>query len=973
MAEALVNVLLERLATITLDKIRGEFKLVTGVEIEVENLTSNLKAIQAVLKDAEQRQVTEASVRLWLDKLNEVSYEMDNVLDEWITQVRKRQMEKEEKHALAIAEKVRSSASSFFSCSKIKRLNHRGGIAGRIKKLNERLALIDQEKQRFNFQNNTERGPEIPRQETTCFSSDKIFGRENEKSIILSKLLSESSPDWKVPLIIPIVGMGGMGKTTLSQEVYNDQKVKARFDKRVWVCVSDPFDEIKIARAIVEGLNNDNTSKFSNSLQILMQHIQRLIKGQKVLLVLDDVWNPRKTQWEELIKPFCRGDVCCRCQGCRCQAPVGGRCQGAVGGGCCQGAVGCSCCQGAVGCNCQGDVCQGAVGCSCSCHGAVSIKVLVTTRNEEVATLMKATDHVIYMKQLSEELCRSLFYYNAGRDICSESKMFQDVGEKIVKKCDGLPLAAKTLGSLMFEKKTLKDWEDVLNSKLWELEGVEQQVFLPLLLSYYDLTQEIRNCLLYCVIFPKDYVYDRDNLVELWMSQYYLNVEESKEMERLGQKYFNKLVMRSFFQEVVVKKYGETKCKIHDIIHDFMSYMTKKECLILDRGAEVGPKVRHLTLINDLFAFHIDPNSRSCENLRTLVVLGYHGVGRPGEGIVQWKYVRTLTWLESRIRAIPISGLIHLRYLDLSGSSVLEEVELGSLYNLQTLRLVDCHRLKKVELGRLINLRHLSVRGCKDLKLRGIERLTNLQTLDEFYVQAGDEGNKLEHLINLNQLQGRLTITDQGGPGPGAGDAAIMVNKAHLLHLVLDVLFDWRWELTALQPPPGLESLSIHGCILSTDWWSSLHNLRLLTVSWCGFLPSLGNLASLESLYIEQVSVTKVGVEFLGIHDHDQSEPSWRRQTSFPKLKQLTFDDMPNWKEWQGVKEDSEKMAIIMPCLSELTIYRCIWLEALPEFLWKTPLQKLHIRYSPILQNLYKQGKGEQWAKISHIPTIYKC
>ncbi|KAM5556633.1 putative disease resistance protein RGA3 [Rosa sericea] len=924
MAEALVNVLLERLATITMDKVQGELNLVTGVEEEVKTLTSNLTAIQAVLKDAEARQAVDAGVRHWLHQLNEVSDEMDNVLDEWSYQVLKQRMEGENVKKVCCP-----SSSSCFRFGQVSQLNNRRHIAVRIEKLNEKLALIDKEKQRFNLQNNPpSRGPEIPRQETTCFPSDRIFGREKEKNIVLSKLLGESSQDCEIPLIIPIVGMGGMGKTTLSRQLaYNDENVKTHFDKRIWVCVSDPFIEVKIARAIVEGLDKDNTSKTSDSLQILMECIHSLIEGKKFLLVLDDVWNPRHTQWEELIKPFC--------------------------------------------------------------HGAVGSRVLVTTRNEEVATLMKATAHVIYMKQLSEEFCSSLFYYNAGIDTGGEFEKFQNVGEKIVKKCDGLPLAAKTLGSLMREKKTLKEWEDVLNSKLWELEDVEQQVFRPLLLSYNDLTAEIRNCLLYCVIFPKDYVYDRDNLVELWMSQNYLNMEGSREMERLGQKYFDKLVMRYFFQEVEVNKYGEINCKIHDIIHDFMMYMTKNEYLIVnfrqpslptldDEFRHLNEKIRHLTLINSYRAPGNLDKFRSCENLRTLVVLDSYArdISIGWREILQWKYVRTLTWLESGICAIPneISGLIHLRYLDLSENGRLEELPdtMGSLYSLQTLRLVKCDCLKKVDLGRLINLRHLSVRGCRYLELRGIERLTNLQTLDEFYVQYGDEGNKLEHLKNLNQLQGRLTITYQGGPG--ARDAAIMVNKAHLLHLVLNVEGALRWnDLMALQPPPGLESLGIdryRGIPLSTEWWSSLHSLRLLTLSRCNFLPALGNLASLESLNMKYVSVRKVGVEFLGIHDQDQSEASRRRHTSFPKLKQLTFDDMPIWEEWEGVKEDSEKMAIIMPRLSQLTISGCYSLEALPEFLWKTPLQKLHISKSRILQKLYRQGIGEQRAKISHISTI---
>lgn len=79
-------------------------------------------------------------------------------------------------------------------------------------------------------------------------------------------------------------------------------------------------------------------------------------------------------------------------------------------------------------------------------------------------------------------------------------------------------------------------------------------------------------------------------------------------------------------------------------------------------------------------------------------------------------------------------------------------------------------------------MRHLYVKNCNAL-LEGIDKLTDLQTLDQFYVRA--EGNKLEHLENLNQLQGSLTILTWGDPK--MAEKANMANKAHLLHLRLYV------------------------------------------------------------------------------------------------------------------------------------------------------------------------------------------
>ncbi|XP_004308876.1 PREDICTED: putative disease resistance protein RGA3-like [Fragaria vesca subsp. vesca] len=548
MAGVLVDVLLERFATLALDKIEQEMKLVVGVKQEIKNLTKKLEAIQAVLEDAEQRQVTEASVRCWLSELTEVSFDMDDVLDEWITKVLRRQLEKQEKQSskALVSNKKKVCFPSPSSCFRFGRVDCplflRHKIAAKIKELNESLALIAQNKQDFNFQTTTRAVPELPqRSETTSLPQIRTFGRENENTLIISKLLSESSEENEVPLIIPIVGMGGMGKTTLAQLVYNDDKIKFHFDKSIWVCVSDPFKEIKIAKAIIEGLDKDNTSKNSNELQTLMQCINELLEGKRFLLVLDDVWNPTRSQWEELIKHLQKG--------------------------------------------------------------AMGSRVLMTTRNENVATFMKAKTQMILLKELSEEFCLSLFYYSADMDESSVSKEFKDIGLEIVKRCNGLPLAAKTLGSLMLNKKTIHEWRAVQKSKTWTLKEIQQDVFRPLLLSYHDLTLATKRCLLYCVIFPKDYVYNKNQLIELWMSQSYLHATGSKEMWIVGQNCFDDLVLRSFFQDIDVdhKSYGNITCKIHDIVHDFLQYLTENESKRLEFDAserqEVSnDKVHHLTL-----------------------------------------------------------------------------------------------------------------------------------------------------------------------------------------------------------------------------------------------------------------------------------------------------------------------------------------------------------------------------------------
>ncbi|KAL6126680.1 hypothetical protein ACLB2K_074726 [Fragaria x ananassa] len=411
MVGVLVDVLIERLATLALDKVERELKLVVGVKQEIKNLTKKLIAIRAVLEDAEQRQVMEASVKLWLDELNDVSFDMDDVLDEWITRVEKHQLEKQETEGANVVVATKKKVCFPFppSCFRFGQVDYqlflRREIAKKIEELNERLDLIDKNKQSFKFQQNTPRAvPELlQRLKTTSLPNASTFGRDSEKNLIISKLLRDNSEESEVPLIVPVVGLGGMGKTYLANLVYNE--IKTRFDESIWVCVSDPFDEIKIAQAIIEELDKDNSSKSSNVLQTLTQCIVDLIKGKNFLLVLDDVWYPKSSQWEEFIKPLSKG--------------------------------------------------------------AVGSRVLVTTRNEEVATdVMNATTELVTLKGLGEVSCLSLFYHSAGMVESSVSKEFHDIGLEIVKRCNGLPLAAKTLGSLMRNKKNnIHEWRDVLKSK----------------------------------------------------------------------------------------------------------------------------------------------------------------------------------------------------------------------------------------------------------------------------------------------------------------------------------------------------------------------------------------------------------------------------------------------------------------------------------------------------------------------------
>ncbi|KAL6197944.1 hypothetical protein ACLB2K_027736 [Fragaria x ananassa] len=411
--------LLDKLASVTYEYTEKEVRLVLDVKKEVEEFTGNLEAIQAVLEDAEQKQVKYASMRNWLDKLEEVSCKMDDVLDEWNTEILRQKLENQEETVLVTKKKVWFSTPSHCFCfGQVSRVILRRDIALKIKDLNDKLTVIANQRQAYNLQS-IERIAEQPeRQKSSSFVDvSKVFGRENEKDGLISRLLSESSQEERALLVIPIIGMGGVGKTTLAQLVYNMKMLK-RISRREYGSVS----------------------------RILLRRLR-------------------------LPKPSLM--------------------------------------------NCG----EGS-------------RIIVTTRKEEVAIMMGATTHMMPLKQLSMQNCLSLFNHIAflGKKE-DESTVFRAIGEGIVKKCKGLPLAAKTLASLMRYKKTVKEWQDVLDSKIWDLEEFEQQVFQPLFLSYHDLAPALRCCLLYCATFPKDYVFDKNILIKLWMSQDYLHSKGNHEKE----------------------------------------------------------------------------------------------------------------------------------------------------------------------------------------------------------------------------------------------------------------------------------------------------------------------------------------------------------------------------------------------------------------------------------------------------------
>ncbi|XP_057513816.1 putative disease resistance RPP13-like protein 1 isoform X2 [Actinidia eriantha] len=709
--------------------------------------------------------------------------------------------------------------------------------------------------------------------------------------------------------VVPIVGMGGVGKTTLAQMVYNDETVEKHFNIKAWVCVSDNFDIMRVTKAILESVTS-RTYDFKELDQVQVQ-LKRGLAGKKFLIVLDDVWNKNHGDWSKLKSPLI--------------------------------------------------------------DGAQGSKVIVTTRDRDVAGMV-GTVKYHHLKQLSDDDCWFVFsqhaFDNLSMDGCPN---LVSIGRKIVAKCGGLPLAARTLGGLLRCKSRNDEWEDVLNSKMWELHDNESNILPALRLSYWHLPAYLKKCFAYCSLLPKDYEFEEQKLVLLWMAEGFIQQPKGeKQMEDLGYEYFRELLARSFFQP---SSSGERSLFVmHDLINDLAQYVARRIYFRLEDNLKNNEpykdirKARHSSYMRDYCdgikkfeTFH------DAKNLRTFLACDSRDLhyslltsNVPLDMLPSLKCLRVLSLQICIIGELSskVGNLKHVRYLDLSNARIKRLPEsLGTLYNLQTLILKNCLNLEKLprDLGNLINLRHLDITGAYSLQEMPSKmgKLTNLQTLSNYIISKGDgpmirELGKLIHLRRTLCISGLENVVDvEDASGANLNDKQ-----------GIDVL-SMKWSnssddsrkesvelkvLEMLQPNKNLKKLTIssyHGLRFPT-WvgdplFSNMVCLKLEDCEKCAFLPPLGLLPKLVELHIQGMkAVENIGLEIYGL---GCSNP-------FPSLEILSFEHLPEWKDWSPFGVDAE--AQVFARLSKLSIKSC------PKLLGTLPsnlphLKALEIRECPQL------------------------
>ncbi|KAJ0613117.1 putative virus X resistance protein-like, coiled-coil [Helianthus annuus] len=969
MADALVSALVSEVVRTLSDAAKEEFALFRGFKGDILALKKDYEQIQAVLEDAEEKQVKEKAVGLWLRHLRSASLKVEDVLDEGKTEALLQQLYKEN----GIKYKVRALISKF---------KFRVRAAHKVKAIRTKLDDIASKRLKFNLTasdtSHVDVGVEgeMPNRETSSLilDSSKILGRDEEVEMVTRTICNKDIGKYENGEIrvYGIWGMGGMGKTTLAQLVYNHTSVNQYFDLRCWVYVSENFQVNEIIKKIIESV--DKSGCTLTQLDTLQESLQNKLMGRKFLIILDDVWAEENEEgkWKTL--------------------------------------------SGTLSCGAEGSI------------------VVMTTRSERTCRMMAKVGELQHeLGCLLEEDSWLLFKKHAfaqGR-VGDDVRKLEPIGREIVVKCKGLPLAVKTLGSLMWSKSSSNDWQRVKDSNIWNLQ--ENNVLPALKLSYDNLAPHLKRCFSYFSLFPKGYELEKDELILLWVANGFIPPrEETDDLYVIGEEIFNCLIWKSLFQLENGYWDGIDRCKMHDLVHDMARHVMKHDCLVIEPACnevKIPDEVLHLS--SSCPDEKLILSSEDFEKLTSLRSIFMFGEGDEGciSQLFNHMYVRVLHLALPELRTLPesICKLKHLRYLNLSNSRI-EALPESIMYlqNLQVLILRYCRRLCKLPesicklrylkyltlqgsgievlpdgLKDMISLQHLDINGCNSLRCLpfGIGKLTSLRMLPWFHV-GKERGAKIRELGDLNLLEGKLEI--EGLKNVGGLSEAKSTNlkcKKNLSILVLKwsecdsdsdteelytpEMFPYMEEevLEGLEPNPSLEILKMlyyMGKTISPSWMDNLRNLveiHFFRCEKCEHIPPLGRLPSLRVIELW-------AMESLKYFQDDDINMSIDNNDMFICLQRLKImwcgelislpDNLPKLEDLE--LRSCDKLISLpdnLPSIRKLKFEYCNGLLSLPDEIQSfKDLNRLEIISCKHLSKRCERYTGEDWPKISHIPAL---
>ncbi|KAH0713856.1 hypothetical protein KY289_009815 [Solanum tuberosum] len=886
----------------------------------LKKLRMALLGLQAVLSDAQNKQASNPYVSQWLNELQDAVDSAENLIEEVNYEVLRLKVEGQ--------------------CQNL------GETSSPQDKLEENIETLEELQKQIgclDLKSCLDSGKqETRRPSTSVVDESDIFGRQSETEELVGRLLSVDA-NGRSLTVIPVVGMGGVGKTTLAKAVYNDEKVNDHFDLKAWFCVSEQYDAFRIAKGLLQEIGlqvNDNI----NQIQI---KLKESLKGKKFLIVLDDVWNDNYNEWDDLRNLFVQGDL-----GSKIIVTTRKESVALMMGG------------GAMNVGILSNEVSWAL---FKRHSLENRDPEEHLELEEIGKKIaeKCKGLPLAIKTLAGMLRSKSTTEEWKRILRSEIWELPDNGivPALMLSYNDLPPHLKRCFSYcaIFPKDHQFYKEQVI--QLWIANGLVQKL-------------------------------QKDETVEELGNQYILELRSRSLLDRVPDSLKWKGGTLSDQDLYKYPQMDGEKFFMHDLVNDLAQIASSKHCTRLEdiEGSHMLERTRHLSYImgdgNPLSLSGGDGDFgklktlHKLEQLRTLLSINFqlhwssvklskrvlHNI------LPRLTFLRALSFSGYNITEVPNDLFIKLkllRFLDLSWTKIKQLPDsICVLYNLETLIVSSCDYLEELplQMGNLINLRYLDIRSCSRLKLPlHPSKLKSLQVL--LGVKCLQSGLKLKDLGELHNLYGSLSIVElQNVVDRREALKSNMREKEHIERLSLswgksiaDNSQTERDILDELQPNTNIKELEISGYrgTKFPNWLADPSFLKLVMLSLshcnnCDSLPALGQLPSLKSLTMGYMDrITEVTEEFYG-------SPSSIKP--FNSLEWLEFNWMNGWKQWHVIGsgefpalqilsiKNCPKLMGKLPgnlcSLTGLTISNCL------EFILETPIQLSSLKWFEVFDSL---------------------
>ena len=696
MAEGTVTFFAEKLSNLILQ----EASVFGQVEGQIKLLRNELEWMRLFLKDADSKRIYDERIKLWVNQIRNATHDAEDVIDEFIVNMDHRQ------RRLNTLKLLKCLPTCVGFADKLPFIHE---LDSRVKDINVMIGAIMANRSKYGLgdlvassSSTTDQVAAHKEKRPPVVEESDVVGIEDGTEEVKQMLMKEETRR----SVVSIVGMGGLGKTTLAKKVYNQRDVQQHFDCKAWVYVSQEFRAREILLDIANRFMSLSEKEKEMRESELGEKLCEYLKEKKYLVVMDDVWSSEV--WSRL----------------RSHLP----------------------------------------------EAKDGSKVLITTRNKEIALHATSQAFIYELRLMNDDESWQLFLKKTFQGTSTPHTLIRELeepGKKIVAKCKGLPLAVVVLGGLLSTKeKTKPSWEKVLASIEWYLDQGPESCMGILALSYNDLPYYLKSCFLYCGIFPEDSEIKASKLIRLWLAEGFIQRRGKETPEDIAEDYMHELIHRSLIQVAERRVDGGVEsCRMHDLLRD-LAVLEAKDAKFFEVHENIDftfpISVRRLVIHQNLMKKNISKCLHNSQ-LRSLVSFS------ETTGKKSWRYlqehIKLLTVLElGKTNMLPrdIGEFIHLKFLCINGHGrVTLPSSICRLVNLQSLNLGDHYGSIPYSIWKLQQLRHLICWNCKisgQSKTSkcvngylGVEQLTNLQTLA---LQGGSwlEGDGLGKLTQLRKL-----------------------------------------------------------------------------------------------------------------------------------------------------------------------------------------------------------------------------